>query len=292
MKPTLAMLAAITLVGCGAGAPSGSSADLAATRVASSPASAQAKSGFDAPSEGANASLATRPRTTEARRAVIRSGSLAVRVGDLEKSERAAGEIIARLEGYVDSAESSDLAGKKPVLTLTARIPESAFEQALRAFEGLGTRLSKRIAAQDVTGDIADNTARLATMRAHEESLRNVLKRAGDTNSIMEAQRRLAEARMEIEGLQARLDSVKGQAALSTIELRLEQSAEASAVQDPRWGAEAWASASTSAMNSFRIVVGAALWMLAYAPLWIVGALVYRALRARRKTRPTWEPAP
>lgn len=292
MKPTLAMLAAITLAGCGAGAPSGSSADLAQTRVASSPASAGAKSGFDAPSEGANTSLASRPRTTEARRAVIRSGSLAVRVGDLEKSERAAGEIIARLEGYVDSAESSDLAGKKPVLTLTARIPETSFEQALRAFEGLGTRLSKRIAAQDVTGDIADNAARLTTMRAHEESLRNVLKRAGDANSIMEAQRRLAEARMEIEGLQARLDSVKGQAALSTIELRLEQSAEASAVQDPRWGAEAWASASTSAMNSFRIVVGAALWMLAYAPLWIVGALVYRSLRARRKSRPTWEPAP
>lgn len=220
------------------------------------------------------------------KRAVIRRGTLAVRVDQLEKSERAAGAVIARLGGYIDSAESSDLAGQKPTLTLSARIPEAAFDQALREFEGLGTRLSKHVSSQDVTGDIADYGARLATMRANEESLRNMLRKASDSTTIMEAQRRLAEARGEIEGLQARLASLQGQAALSTIELRLEQSAEAAAAHDPRWGAEAWASASASAMDTFRAVLGAVLWLVAYAPLWIVGLLVLRFMRTRRRATP------
>ncbi|MCO5297917.1 MAG: DUF4349 domain-containing protein [Fimbriimonadaceae bacterium] len=279
---TVALLATLALAGCG-------SAGYSDQTAASSPAASVESRARESTGDSAKAEAGFVPASNQTvdapKRAVIRQGSLAVRVGDLEKSERAAGTIIAGLGGYVDSASSSDLAGQKPILTLSARIPESAFDQALREFEALGTRLSKHVSSQDVTGDLADYAARLTTMRANEESLRNMLRKASDSTTIMEAQRRLAEARGEIEGLQARLASLKGQAALSTIELRLEQSAETAGTKDPRWGAEAWAAASASAMDTFRIVLGAFLWFVAYSPLWIVGYLVVRFLRGRK--RPT-----
>ena len=294
MKTPLTLLAALALALAGCSGPSATDAPVfnagAKTESAGDDGapSGGATNSSPASPRGLNLTPASTTRSDAPRRAVIRNGSLAVRVGNLEKAERAAGSIIARLGGYVDSADSTDLAGKKPILTLTARIPERSFEQALREFESLGTRLSKRIAAQDVTAEIADHAARLSTMRAHEESLRTILRQAKDSSSMMEAQQRLSEARGEIEALEARLSSVRGLATLSTVELRLEQSAEALTGEDPRWAAEAWAAATSSAERAYHGVASLAMWAIVYSPLWVLGYLGFRGIRRHlAQTSPT-----
>lgn len=215
------------------------------------------------------------------KRDVVRRARLGVRVVRLEDAERKAQQLLAGFGGFVESAESSDLDGAKPTLSLAVRVPVANFDRALAAFEGLGQRTSKRVEAQDVTAQIADQGARLETLQAHEASLRNMLKQADNSNTIMEAQRRITDVRAEIESLAAQQRAMAGLASLSTIALDLEQSADGAAAKDPQWAQEAWAGAMASAQRAFQSVASMAMWVIVYSPLWAVGYLVWRGIRRR-----------
>lgn len=215
------------------------------------------------------------------KRDVVRRARLGVRVTRLEDAERKAQQLLAGFGGFVDSAESNDLDGTKPTLSLAVRVPVANFDRALAAFEGLGQRTSKRVEAQDVTAQIADQGARLATLQAHESSLRNMLKQANNSSTIMEAQRRITDVRAEIESLAAQQRAMQGLASLSTIALDLEQSADGTAATDPKWAQEAWAGALASAQRAFQGVAAIAMWAIVYSPLLALAYLGWRSIRRR-----------
>ncbi len=216
-------------------------------------------------------------------RSVVRNASLALRVESVEKAEKSVTEATLALGGYVESSQSTDLDTAKPIIVMALRVPVQTFDQAVAAYERLGIRLSKSISSSDVSTQIVDMDARLQTMQAEEASLRRMLARSGSLGQTMEIQRKITEVRSTIESAAAQSKKLKQLSALSSIELRLQQTAQgAMAGHDPNWATEALAQAGASATTLYRGAFIGLLWVLVYSPIWIVVGFVARKFIRRR----------
>ena len=210
------------------------------------------------------APMHTAARQPGAERSVVRQASLSVDVDSLDKAEKRMKESIALHGGYIDHEEGDNLAGETPVLRLTIRVPEKSFEDVVTGFEALGHRTQKTISASDLTEQILDADAvikqvqqdgKLSTFPSTQEQLRQIL---------------------------AQREQLAAKAAMSTIDLTLQQKASAAeaTAANASWGNDTWNSALSSALGAFRVLGGGAIWLLAYSPIWGValfgGIWIYR----------------
>lgn len=282
------LLATGLLVGC---------ADMS-ERSAAAPESGQtadsAKAAYEGPKEENSRSTpapATLASVTRPQRSVIRQANLSVRVAEVEKAEREATKIAARAGGFFDSANATDLASAKPTMQISLRVPVEAFERVLGELEGLGTRMSKTVSTDDVTGQIVDLDARLKSLAAQEQTYRDILGRARTVGQVLEVQRVLGEVRAEIESMAAQRKSVAGLAALSTISLTLEQEAVVSGpAADPQWLQQTWGEATTAMGDLLRKLAALLIWLLVLSPIW--GPVVWLVGRAVRHAAPRGRPSP
>lgn len=208
-------------------------------------------------------------------RHVIRKGSISVRVASVEDAERQITESVIAGGGYVESTNTSDLAGDDPSVEMTIRVKSSGFEDSLTALADLGTVLSKHVEATDVTSKIVDLSARVKTLTAKEDTFREMLRQSRNTNDVITLQNRLTEVRTEIERMEAQRKSLSQLASLSTIQINLTQNSTMPvASSDPNWFGEALASTATSFVGGLRSIVGALLWIVGFAPFWLLPALL------------------
>ena len=194
--------------------------------------------------------------------------------------------LVQEAGGYVDSAESSDLASATPVLTMSLRVPVAKFDATLDQFEKLGARLSKKVSSEDVTATVVDLAARLKIMRTQEEVYRGMLAKARSNQDLIDVQDKLMNLRGTIESLEAQHKSLSQLAALSSIELTLQQSAEgaAAATNDPNWAREQWGSALSALGSAARVGGTVLIWSVVFSPFWI--PVVWYARRSANRHRP------
>lgn len=254
---------------------------LAASGCAKSEESADATTYSSMPGGGETpATLASAGQNREAppvapkevpQRAVVRNGSLSVRVPNVEKAEDEVVRLVQSSGGYVDSAESTDLATATPMLTMKLRVPSAKFDGIMKGLEGLGMRLSKKVSSEDVTSSLIDMSARMKIMRAQEEVYRRLLAKSGSQQEMMDVQEKLMNLRGMIESLEGQHKSLSRLAALSSIELTLQQSAEGAALatSDPNWAKEAWGSSTGALGNAARVFGSLLIWAAVFSPIWI-----------------------
>jgi len=211
-------------------------------------------------------------------RQVVKTGTLTVQAESVDKAEKQAHTITDGIGGRVDKVDSTDLAGPNPTITMTLRVPAAAFDGCIDKLEGLGARLAKTVAVEDVTEKIVDMDARMKTMGAQEQALRNMLARTRTMDDTLSVNRELTDLREQIESMAAQRKSLGSLAAYSTITLTLQQkpSVETVAQSDPNWLQSAWAGAWGSGTSVFRNVVSVLVWLLVFSPVWILGLLVLR----------------
>jgi hypothetical protein len=209
-------------------------------------------------------------------RNVVKSGSMTIQVDSVDQAEKQARSIAETLGGRVDRVTSADLASPQASMDMTLRVPVMKFEGTMEQLQALGTRLAKTVEVQDVTEQIIDFNARLKTMRVQEELVRTMLKRAGSLEDSLTINNDLTRLRAEIESLDAKRSALASQAAFSTLELKLVQKSSAVAVAstDPNWFQTSWAEAWGAGTSVFRTVVGMLMWLVVFAPVWIVGIVL------------------
>jgi hypothetical protein len=230
-------------------------------------------------------------------RAVIRNAGLRLRVRELEKSEGEVVRIVQGVGGYVEGTSSTDLASERPVLTLTARVPVDTFDDVLKRIEQLGVRLSKTVTGEDVTEQLVDLDARLKIMRAQEETYTQLLQRAKDSAEMMQLHEQTMRLRTEIESLAARQKNLSQLAALSKIDITLEQSAQTAVpVGDPSWASEAWAASTSALMGAVRGIGTLLIWVVVFSPIWLPAillmrrGLIWRPRQPQKAESPPWQP--
>ncbi|MEM4408427.1 MAG: DUF4349 domain-containing protein [Candidatus Caldarchaeum sp.] len=216
-------------------------------------------------------------------RYIIRRASVHLRVENVAEAERRVRSLLSVWGGFVESSSEEFEDGRRAGITMLLRVPEARFEDALNELDKLGVRTRRQTGGEDVTTQVVDYEARLKNLRAEEEAYRQIMRSARRVVDILEVQERLSRVRGEIESLEGQLRTLKRLAALSTIELTLEERPRGSADGDPNWAVDTWRRATMALVAVFRNIAVATIWVFVYTPIWLplafLGILVWRLSR-------------
>ncbi len=154
-----------------------------------------------------------------AERKVIRSGSLTVSVATPSDSMSEVQRLVEESGGFV---EWSNVA-KDEHIALRTRVPEPQLDRIMDAIAALGTEESRSVSAADVTEQHSDLSTRLKNNIALRDRLRALLERATDVEDVLAIEKELTRIQSEVETLQAGLDRLDSQIALSELSITLQR---------------------------------------------------------------------
>jgi hypothetical protein len=105
--------------------------------------------------------------------------------------------------------------------TITLQIPADRFDSAIEQLVQLGKPTTQHKQATDVTEQVVDLDARLATQRASVDRMRLLLGKAQSIGEIAQIESELTKRESELESLQGRRDALGTKVALSTVTLQV-----------------------------------------------------------------------
>jgi hypothetical protein len=292
-----ALVLAVTLAGCSASESPASSGGVAEDRAA-------APGGFGGQggevAEGAPPAAeppkdaSEQQQTVKAEeRTLIYTGQIYVKVDDVgAKADQAAG--IATSLGGTIGGDQRALNGDQSSAQIVLRVPSDKFDEALNQLARLGTEESRSKQTEDVTEQVVDLEARLATQRASVDRVRALLAQATTIGEVVSIESELTRREADLASLEQRRERLAGLVALSTITAYL-HGPDAEVVPDePDTGFLAGLKSGWRAfLESVKILLTVAGWLLPWAiaifvPIW----LLIWFLRRRRPARATIPAAP
>ena len=212
--------------------------------------------------------------------AVIRTADLQVRVDEVRAAADEAAR-IARAAGGAVEAEDRTGSGSEGSAKVQLRVPPKEFDETITALAALGDERSRRLSSEDVTDQVVDLEARLATQRASVERVRALLSEADALGEVVVIESELTKRTADLEALEARLASLSGRVELSTIVLRLDSEGGPVVGQALGFGdglRGGWA-ALTATARVAAVTAGA---LLPFLPLLLVGGYLLVRSRNRR----------
>ena len=208
------LAATLALSGC-----SGDSSDSAAQSAGGTGISEQRApaEGAAAPLEQGKDSAAKAPDLRVEQRSIIYTGSITVRVDDVNTAAARATGIVTAAGGFIggDKRNSSDEGSSDATLTL--RVPADKFTSVVDQLAKLGTEEQRGINTEDVTEETIDLDARIATQQARVDSGRKLLAQAKDLDDLVMLEREVATRESDLASLQAKKRRLADLTALSTI---------------------------------------------------------------------------
>jgi len=231
---------------------------------------------------------------------IIYTGSLSVRVDDLDAAVTAGRAAVLGAGGYVGASRQTTNAEQRTA-SITYRIPADRWEETLQALRGLGSVLLEQIDSSEVTGQIVDLEARIRNARVSEAAVQAIAEKATTFEDILEGQARLSAIRDEIERLDAQLANLEAQADLGTLTVTYgtESGAVVRAAKDAAWDARGEVARATGTLvDMLQGLASVAIWFgIVWLP--VLALLLALAIGVRlvlRRTgaieRLTREPSP
>src|SRR5579875_2716655 len=167
---------------------------------------------------GATATLAP------AGRQLAVTADLTVRARNVTTAVTSATRIVTSAGGYVpdESTTASPAHPSQSSAWLQLKIPAAVYPATLSRLAGsLGTQVSLKQRAQDVTGQVADTNSRVASSQAAIAQLRALLSRAGSVSGLLSVQNQIDTEESDMEELQARQRALDHETAYATVSLSL-----------------------------------------------------------------------
>ncbi len=241
--------------------------------------------------EATNASN-TSNKLPPSRPQLIKSAQIAIQVKSIEETTKHVNSLVQQHQGDIlelqDWRSGSDEIYQSVFIKL--RVPQEKLDLLLDAMAQLGTVRSRAIKSEDVSTQIVDLQARLKNLRQTEAQLQNILQQTGAVGDVLKVTQELSRVRESIEQLDATVTNLKNQVSYSTVEVRLSDTVVkpvpqrdlGSQVQDT------WQSA-TNAVTGFSVgLLKLSVWLLVFAPYWLVPLGLFLYWRSRRlKSKPS-----
>lgn len=223
---------------------------------------------------------------TAAERIVAKTGEITVNVTDPLVGAGQVRDLAEARGGWV-SWESISLAGSDALdrhALVTITVPADEFDDALEALAALGTLEAREVRTEDVTDQVIDLEARVASKRASIERISALMERTGSVSDIADVERELASRQAELESLLAKQKYLASITDYSTITATL--TSPATAAPNPLGSGlrEGWAALKAS-VRVLLVMVGALLPFVMV--LGAVGLPVLWALRRRSRRAST-----
>ncbi|WP_027928141.1 DUF4349 domain-containing protein [Amycolatopsis benzoatilytica] len=205
----------LALAGCSGNSESSSGAQSA---VAPVPGSAPRQSTDYGAGKSAVPAPVPAPGVTD--RKLARSARLSLTAAKLDEVVPHARSIATAAGGYPgQESTSADSA------TLTLSVPAEKLDSVLDQLAGLGKVTRREVSADDVTAQVIDVDARLATQRASVDRMRALLAKAQTVSEIATVEGELTSREATLESLEQQQKSLAGQVAMATVTLAVSASA-------------------------------------------------------------------
>jgi len=216
----LSLLAAFAVAGCGVGGDDRANSGAGSAPAAEAPAAEPFGTGGEG-GEGGDAAKgagAQQQRAIPDERAIIYTAQITVRVDDVSAAGQEAESIAAAAGGLV-TEEQSDSSGNRADATarLTIRVPPAEFRNVMGKLAGLGEKLSSTQSAADVTTQVVDVEARIASQRRSVARVRALLDRARNIGEVVNIESELARREGDLDALLARQKQLSAQTDLATV---------------------------------------------------------------------------
>jgi hypothetical protein len=222
------------------------------------------------------------PAAPAANLMIIKTADLRIKVTRFQEAYDSAVSIARSLGGYVTDS-STETTGSTPTYgTMTLRVPAPFFEQALERIGRLGKVLSKSITGQDVTGEAVDLESRIRNKRAEERQYLDIMNRAKRVMDIVTVSNELYRVRGEIEEAQGRLKYLRSAAAMSTINLTLDEKAKPKPNRSHSALYNSWSGAVASLAGTLNALARMLIWLAVYSPFWALPLAIWLYLRRKR----------
>jgi hypothetical protein len=290
----VAAVAAIALAGC-----SGGDAEQTTPMSGAAPAVAPAEdrdladqSGGAAAKEGgapATDAQAKAPNLSVDQRSIVYTGSITLRVEDVNRQAARVTAIAAGAGGFVGSDKRTSGATDSGEATIELRVPADRFQSVLDQLAAeLGNEEQRSVNTQDVTEETLDLAARIKTQQARVDSGRRLLAEAKTLKDLVMLESELASREADLASLLAKQSRLTDLTTLSTITLVLLDPAAPGRTgpgDDPGFlgGLAAGWDALVASLKVLLTVLGAVLpWLIA---LGLPAAGLFWLLRRTRRTR-------
>jgi Domain of unknown function (DUF4349) len=221
-------------------------------------------------------------------RSLIYTGSITIKVDSVQAAADRAIATGIGAGGFV-SGDNRTIDDKRSQATLILRVPADRFTSTLDALAKIGQEQTRQVNAQDVTDQLVDLNARVATQEASVSRVRDLLARAQTIAEITSLETELTRRQADLDSLKQRREKLSGLVALATITVvLLGPEAAVNGPAEPETGFLAGLKAGWKGfLASVKIVLTIAGWLLPWAiaiglPLW--GLIVFS--RRRRRPRP------
>lgn len=160
------------------------------------------------------------PRTPS----VIRTATLQIVAKDFSTVRESVETIVTSAAGFLDRLTVTGDGTRARVLRGSLRIPGDQLNAVLAKLRPLGQVLEDTQAAQDVTDQLVDLDARLASARATERRLIDLLQnRTGRLSDVLEVEREVTRVRLDIERLDAEKANMTRRVAYATVDLTISE---------------------------------------------------------------------
>ncbi|MGW4502448.1 DUF4349 domain-containing protein [Micromonospora sp. NPDC004336] len=288
----VALVALLGLAACGSG-DSGGREDSAASAPEAAPADRDRAGGAaeQGGGQGEKGAGAGAPDLRVDQRSIIYTGSMRVKVDDVDAASRSAIATVTAAGGFVggDQRRSADA---DATARLELRVPAAKFYGVVDELAKLGRQERREIRTEDVTEQVVDLDARITTQRARVETARKLLARATTISDLVSLENELARREADLASLQAKKERLADLTSLSTITVSLVGPDASTADEEAEVGFMAgldggWKVFLTS-MTILLTVLGAVLpWLVAFGVPLTVLVLVLRRRRRRAGPPPT-----
>ena len=221
---------------------------------------------------------------------IVRTASLSVVVKDFDQGRAAMDALLRAHHGYAANLTVSTPQNAGRSLTATLQVPSDQIDAVLAELKKLGRVEQESQAAEEVTRQYVDLTARLKNSRETEERLIQVLReRTGKVKDVLEVEQEIARVRGEIEQMDAERKNLERQVRYASLQLKLSEEYKA-ALETPqpsvgtRLGnalVEGFRDAIESGISFLVFLLGVAPWLALWAMLLFWPAkLAWRRVRA------------
>jgi hypothetical protein len=193
-------------------AASGSKSDLSIKPAAPSPASVAPEEMADSKQESGS------QNQVEQNKKIIKNASLYIVEENLINLSDSIRKKAEELGGYVESESVMEIR-----LSARIRIPAQKFDDFITYTEKGFAVKDKNVSADNITDAYVDNEARLKNLKAQEEQVLTILKKANTVEEVLKVQTELYRIRGEAEALEARKKSWDKQVDYATITINADR---------------------------------------------------------------------
>jgi len=155
-------------------------------------------------------------------RSIVYTGSITVLVSNVDTAASKAGAMATGAGGFV-GGDKRTINDKRSEAQLVLRVPSARFNEILTSLsKDLGGKEESRaVSTEDVTDQVVDVNARIATAQASVDRVRALLARAQTISEIVSLESELSRREADLESLKARKAKLDDLTSLSTITVLL-----------------------------------------------------------------------